>query len=82
MLTDILSQGGNVMNERDYGYHDEDHGIDFADPGGHSALRAATKTNPRNRACPTCKRKNVLTPADVAQGYQCDRCADRAEQGF
>ena len=53
----------------------------FADPGGNSALRAATKSNPRNRACPTRKRKNVLTPADVAAGYQCNACADRAEQG-
>lgn len=55
---------------------------DFADPGGRSALRAATKTNPRNRPCPTCKRKNMLTPADVARGYQCDRCADQAERGY
>src|SRR5208282_4777896 len=28
--------------------------IDFADPGGRSALRAATPTNPRNLPCPTC----------------------------
>ena len=54
----------------------------FADPGGKSALRRARKGNPRNRSCPTCKRRNVLTPADVAQGYQCDSCADRAEMGF
>ncbi len=54
---------------------------DFADPGGNSALRAATKSNPRNRSCPTCKRRNVLTPADVARGYQCNACADRAEGG-
>jgi hypothetical protein len=51
----------------------------FADPGGRSALRAATKSNPRNLPCPTCKRKNMLTPADVARGYQCDSCADAAE---
>lgn len=54
----------------------------FADPGGRSALRAAGKGNPRNRSCPTCKRRNVLTPADVSLGYQCDRCADRAERGY
>jgi hypothetical protein len=24
----------------------------------------------------------VLTPADVALSYQCDRCADRLEMGF
>ncbi len=53
--------------------------IEFADPGGRSALRAVSKNNPRNRSCPTCGRRNVLTPADVAHGYQCDRCADRAE---
>lgn len=61
---------------------DEDGGIQFADPGGRSALRAATKDNPRNLPCPNCKSPNRLTPADVAQGYQCDSCADRAESGF
>lgn len=55
---------------------------DFADPGGRSALRAAGKGNPRNRSCPNCKRRNVLTPADVARGYQCDSCADAAEGGY
>ena len=57
-------------------------GVGFADPGGRSALRAATKGYPRNRSCPNCKRRNVLTPADVARGYQCDSCADRAEMGL
>lgn len=65
------------MSDRDY-----DDEIAFAHPGGKSALRAATKKNPRNRSCPTCKRKNMLTPTDVALGYQCDGCADRAEQGL
>jgi hypothetical protein len=51
----------------------------FADPGGDSALHAADKNNPRNLACPTCGRENVLTPKDRAAGYQCDRCADIAE---
>jgi hypothetical protein len=55
--------------------------IQFADPGGRSSLRAATSRNPRNRPCPTCGRKNKLTPADVAAGYQCDTCADIAERG-
>ena len=49
----------------------------FAAPG--SALRAATKRNPRNLPCPTCKQPNRLTPADRAHGYQCDACADRDE---
>lgn len=67
-------------------YHDvEDRDDDlmiFADPGGRSALRAASKANPRNLPCPTCKAKNRLTPADVRAGYQCDRCADALERGF
>lgn len=68
----------------DEGYpHDSDDDSDheFADPGGRSALRAASKSNPRNRSCPTCKRRNVLTPKDVALGYQCDTCADAVESG-
>lgn len=55
---------------------------DFADPGGMSALRAATPDNPRNLPCPTCGRENMLTPADRARGYQCDICADELERGF
>ena len=67
-------------------YQDEDDfifpdGSRFANPGGNSALRAATPSNPRNLPCPTCGRKNRLTPADVRAGYQCDPCADRAEFG-
>ena len=58
-----------------------DHHLDFAEPGGRSALRAAGKGNPRNRPCPTCGTKNVLTPKDVSLGYQCNRCADRDEGG-
>ena len=54
----------------------------FADPGGRSALRAASPRNPRNRDCPTCGAKNVLTPRDVALGYQCNRCADLEEGAF
>lgn len=68
----------------DEGPYDDDEdwlidGVGFADPGGNSALRAATKDNPRNLPCPNCGRKDVLTPADVARGYQCDTCADAAE---
>ena len=62
-------------------YNDEDDFSEFAQPGGNSALRAATKNNPRNKPCPTCKRPNKLTPADRERGYQCDDCADRAERG-
>lgn len=53
------------MNGYDYDddYRDR---LEFAEPGGRSALRAAS---------------NKLTPADRAHGYQCDECADRAERG-
>lgn len=51
----------------------------FADPGGDSALRRASRSNPRNRPCPQCGAENVLTPADVALKYVCNRCADMAE---
>ena len=53
----------------------------FADPSGHSALRAAGRGNPRNLPCPTCHAPNRLTPADRARHYQCDACADREEGG-
>ena len=63
-------------------YFDEDDPrLMFADPGGNSALRAATPDNPRDRPCPNCGTPNVLTRKDVALGYQCNRCADRAERG-
>ena len=65
------------MSYEDDGYLID--GVGFADPGGRSALRAATRRNPRNRTCPTCGTKNVLTPLDVARGYQCNACADAAE---
>jgi hypothetical protein len=58
---------------------DMDYG--FADPGGKSALRASSRSNPRVHPCPTCGRKNVLTPADVSRHYQCNICADAAERG-
>ena len=61
-------------------YFDDD--CDFDDPGGRSALRAARKNNPRNLPCPTCGAANRLTPADRANGYQCDDCADQQERGW
>ena len=79
----LLSPGKEMTMPR---YDDDDAferaSFGFADPGGRSALRAASKRNPRNLPCPTCKEPNRLTPADRARGYQCDRCADRAEYGF
>lgn len=65
-------------------YWAEDRGLSdlaFADPGGNSALRAESATNPRNLPCPTCGEPNRLTPADKALHYQCDSCADQAERG-
>lgn len=67
------------MSRFDY-YDDEDRSM-FADPGGRSALRRASRRNPRNLPCPTCGQSNKLTPADRAQGYQCDDCADLQERG-
>ena len=67
----------------DYDYEDEDYhrnSMRFADPGGRSALRAASRTNPRNLPCPTCGEPDRLTPQDRRLGYQCDSCADAAER--
>lgn len=70
-----------VEQEPDDGMDYDDDGPDysFADPHGRSALRAASRHNPRDRDCPTCGRESVLTREDEARGYQCDRCADAAE---
>ena len=72
--------------EDDHGEWDprdeDDDDIQFADPGGNSALRAATPNNPRNLPCPQCGAPDVLTPEDRVCGYVCDRCADRAEVGL
>lgn len=57
----------------------DDERLQFQDPGGRSALRRATKNNPRIHPCPKCERPNMLTPKDVAQHYVCDICADEAE---
>lgn len=65
---------------RDYDDYDDDRSH-FADPGGRSALIAATPDNPRIHACPTCGHPDRLTAADVSRGYQCDSCADAAETG-
>ena len=61
-------------------YYDEEEWAErvemFADPGGNSALRRASASNPRNLPCGTCGEPNRLTPEDVALGYQCDACAN------
>lgn len=61
-------------------YHRRHRRPRFANPG--SALRAASPSNPRNLPCPTCHEPNKLTPADRANGYQCDACANRDEGGW
>lgn len=73
-----------MYDDDDYDAEDHDRdmlidGVGFAEPGGRSALRAATKSNPRNLPCPNCGEPNRLTPLDVANHYQCDACADHAE---
>lgn len=65
----------------DYDEYEFDERRQFADPGGRSALCAASKSNPRNLPCPTCGEPNRLTPADRARGYQCNACAD-ADEGL
>lgn len=60
---------------------DDGEGYDFADPGGNSSLRAASKGNPRIYSCPTCKTRRVLTRRDKELGYQCNSCADQQERG-
>lgn len=54
----------------------------FADPGGDSALHAASRDNPRDRTCPNCDEPNRLTRLDVVAGYQCDVCAKELEMGY
>lgn len=73
----------NRDDDRDDSFYADDDGFDcdFADPGGNSALRAASASNPRNLPCPSCDVSNRLTPRDVALHYQCGSCADRAERG-
>lgn len=72
----------HVENMMDREYYGDDDFTDFADPSGHSALRAAGPGNPRNQPCPDCGSQNRLTPKDVALGYCCDTCADRKESGM
>lgn len=46
-----------------------------------SALRTASKYNPRVYPRPTCGVPSRLTLRDIELGHQCDRCAD-TEEGF
>jgi len=86
---DLYCEGCNEDRQEEY-YDDREcdddsyliDGVGFADPGGNSALRAETPDNPRDCDCPTCGAENVLTRIDRQRGYQCDRCANRAESGL
>jgi hypothetical protein len=70
------------MTAPDYYAHEDAYlRREFAEPGGRSALRRASRRNPRNLPCPTCGAPDRLTARDRALGYQCDGCADRAEGG-
>ena len=48
---------------------------------GRSTMRKTIKGNSRKYPCPTCGRKNVLTPFEKDKGYQCNNCAD-ADEGI
>lgn len=75
--------GASEAFYEEHGYHRDDFDEpEFADPGGRSALRAATRNNPRNLPCPNCGAPDRLTPKDRDLGYQCDSCADRDERGW
>ena len=56
--------------------------IRFADPGGRSALRAASKRNPRNLPCPTCREPNRLTPAIAPQAISATHAPTDANKDF
>jgi hypothetical protein len=73
--------GRDYYDDEPYFDHSDFGDEPFADPGGRSALRAASKSNPRNLPCPTCGEPDRLTPSDRAHGYQCDACADATERG-
>jgi len=61
--------------------YDDYDGPDFADPGGAQCTEGGEQAQPAQSAVSDCGKKNRLTPADRAQGYQCDTCADQAERG-
>ena len=70
------------MSRFEYYGADSYYHLDFTNPAGRSARRAARNNNRRSLPCPTCGHKNRLTPADRAAGYQCDACANRQEGGY
>lgn len=82
-MNDYLDYEEDYEDDYEEDFDDEDDfDLNFADPGGRSALRAATPDNPRIHPCPTCGAPDRLTQKDVNLGYQCDTCADRDEGRF
>ena len=87
--SDVMQEGYYDDNDEDFDdedFNDEDFGDEafddeYADPHGHSALRASGPNNPRNLPCPTCGHPNRLTRAAANRGYHCDTCADAMERG-
>jgi hypothetical protein len=72
----VVDAAVEYLNE----YYKRGRHSEFASAG--SALRAASKDNPRIHPCPTCKEPNKLTAKDVAKKYQCDNCANMEERGW
>jgi len=68
------------MHDDEVAYDYDGSPLEFAREG--SALRAESADNPRNLPCPNCGKPDRLTPKDQRLGYQCDECAEAAEQGF
>lgn len=74
------------IDEMNEGWWDSEDGPDYDDDfnpkrfrQSGSALHPGTEDDPIDQPCPTCGEEDVLTRRDVAKGYQCDTCADRAE---
>lgn len=78
---DEESEEAEFRDDNDYG-DGREMDDEFQDPGGESALRRETASNPRNLPCPTCGVENKLTPKDHGLGYQCDSCANQLERGY
>lgn len=56
-------------------YMDDNSGTIEIYASGHKNIYArSSKNNPRNQACPRCKRENVLTPEDIRRGNVCRTC--------
>jgi ribosomal protein L37AE/L43A len=54
---------------------------DLRDPDARERLRYERRMarGGRRYPCPTCGRPAALSAREKAKGYQCSRCADRAE---